>query len=73
MFVLPLMEKHVRENHVVFDLESKISKFPTLPGVIVIDKDKKQVLAVDRGYGFEIPPVELSEESLEFLTTNPRG
>ena len=70
---MPYIKCDSRKKHVVFDLESKISKFPTLPGVIVIDKDKKQVLAVDRGYGFEIPPVELSEESLEFLTINPRG
>jgi hypothetical protein len=54
-------------KHEVFELVSlQPMKFTPLPAVIVTDEAGDEMLAVDRGYGFEAPG-ELSEESSKFL------
>ncbi len=55
------------KKHEVFELVSlQPMKFAPLPAVIVSDDVGREMLAIDRGYGFEAPGG-LSEESSAFL------
>lgn len=57
------------KKHKVFEMKSlQPTKFAPLPAVIVSDDKGCEMLAIDRGYGFEAPG-ELSAESSAFLMT----